>query len=60
LPELRGGKVHAVPPSTYPALEQSAIVLAGAKEPALALAFVRFVTGPGGREILARHGYGLP
>jgi molybdate transport system substrate-binding protein len=59
-PELRGGKVHTVPPSTYPALEQSAIVLAGAKEPALALAFVRFVTGPRGREILARHGYGLP
>jgi molybdate transport system substrate-binding protein len=59
-PELRGGKIHVVPPSTYPALEQSAIVLAGAKQPGLARAFVRYVTGADGREILARHGYGLP
>lgn len=59
-PALRGGKVLGVPPETHPPLEQSAIVLAGAKDPALGLAFVRWVTGPAGREILARHGYGLP
>jgi molybdate transport system substrate-binding protein len=59
-PELRGGRIHPVPPATYPAQEQSAIVLRAAQEPALAQAFVSYVTGPKGREILARYGYALP
>ncbi|HVO17780.1 MAG TPA: molybdate ABC transporter substrate-binding protein [Anaeromyxobacter sp.] len=59
-PELKDGKVLVVPPGSYPAQEQSAIVLKGAKEAALAQAFVSFVTGPRGREILRRYGYSLP
>ncbi len=59
-PELAGGNVHPVPPRSYPPLEQSAVVLKGARDPALAKAFLDFVTGQAGRQILLRHGYGLP
>ena len=57
---LQGGKVYAVPPSTYPAPEQSAIVLKTARDPALAQAFLAYVIGPSGRAILTKYGYGLP
>jgi molybdate transport system substrate-binding protein len=59
-PELADGKVYPVPQASYPVQEQSALVLAAAKEPELARAFVKYVTGPRGRELLARYGYGLP
>jgi molybdate transport system substrate-binding protein len=59
-PELRDGKILVVPPATYPPQRQAALVLRGAREPELARAFVRYTTGPEGRAILARHGYGLP
>jgi molybdate transport system substrate-binding protein len=58
--ELAGGRVWTVPERFYPRIEQSGVVLAGAREPALARAFLAFVTGEQGRAILARHGYGLP
>jgi molybdate transport system substrate-binding protein len=58
--QLATGKVYAVPAALYAPIEQSGIVLAGAKEPALARAFLAFVTGDKGRAILARYGYGLP
>lgn len=57
---LARGKVVAVPPGLYPRIEQSGLVLASARDPALARAFLAFVTGAPGRAILARHGYGLP
>jgi molybdate transport system substrate-binding protein len=59
-PELAGGRVLVIPPATYPPQEQSAVVLAAAREPALAAAFLAFVTRARGRAILERHGYGLP
>jgi molybdate transport system substrate-binding protein len=59
-PELAGGRVFVVPPASYPALEQSAVVLRGAKEPALAERFLAFVIGDKGRAILAKYGYALP
>jgi molybdate transport system substrate-binding protein len=58
--DLAGGKVYAVPEALYPRIEQSGIVLAGAREPALARAFLAFITGEKGRAILAKYGYGLP
>jgi molybdate transport system substrate-binding protein len=58
--ELADGKVYPVPEALYPRIEQSGIVLAASKEPALAHAFLAFVTGEKGRAILARYGYGLP
>jgi molybdate transport system substrate-binding protein len=59
-PELRGGRIHLVPESSYPAPRQSAVVLKAARDPALARIFLQYVTGERGREILSRYGYALP
>jgi molybdate transport system substrate-binding protein len=58
--ELSTGRVVPVPEALYPRIEQSGIVLAGARQPALARSFLAFITGEKGRGILARYGYGLP
>jgi molybdate transport system substrate-binding protein len=58
--ELSTGKVVPVPDSLYPRIAQSGIVLARARDPELARAFLAFVTGEKGRTILASYGYGLP
>jgi molybdate transport system substrate-binding protein len=58
--ELSGGRVVPVPEALYPRIEQSGVVLGRASDPALARAFLAFVTGERGRAILARYGYGLP
>jgi molybdate transport system substrate-binding protein len=59
-PALAAGRAHPLPRGSHPPQEQSALVLAAAREPALARAFLAFVTGPAGRELLVRAGYGLP
>jgi molybdate transport system substrate-binding protein len=59
-PELAGGTVVPVPAELYPAIEQSGVVLSSARDPALARAFLAFLTGEKGRAILAKYGYGLP
>jgi molybdate transport system substrate-binding protein len=59
-PELAKGKAVPVPPSLHPRIEHSAVVLARATEPALAGAFLVFLTGREGREILRKHRYELP
>jgi len=58
--ELAAGRVFSVPEGLYPRIEQSGVVLASAKAPALARAFLSFLTGEKGRAILAKFGYGLP
>jgi molybdate transport system substrate-binding protein len=58
--ELADGRIYAVPEALYPRIEQSGVVLAAASEPALARAFLAFITGEQGRAILAKYGYGLP
>jgi molybdate transport system substrate-binding protein len=60
LPALAKGRAVPVPPRSYPPQEQSALVLAGARDRPLAEEFLAFVTGPAGREILLRSGYGVP
>ena len=57
---LAGGRIVPVPEPLYPRIEQSGVVLARAREPALARELLSFATGPKGREILLRHGHGLP
>ncbi len=57
---LARGRVVAVDEALYPRIEQSAVVLSGAREPELARAFLAFILGGKGRAILARYGYGLP
>jgi molybdate transport system substrate-binding protein len=59
-PELSSGKAILVPQELHPRIEQSAVVLFRSSEPALARAFLDFVTGRTGREILKRHQYELP
>jgi molybdate transport system substrate-binding protein len=58
--ELSAGLASAIPEALYPRIEQSGIVLSGAREPVLARAFLAFITGGEGRAILAKYGYGLP
>jgi molybdate transport system substrate-binding protein len=58
-PELGEGRAFPIP-AFFGGLPQSAVVLAGAREPALARAFLGFLTGPEGRAILAKYGYALP
>lgn len=58
--ELAGGKVVPVPEALYPMIAQSGIVLGTARDPALARAFLAFLTSEQGRAILSRYGYGLP
>jgi molybdate transport system substrate-binding protein len=57
---LSAGRVVPVPEALYPRIEQSGLVLAGAREPALARAFLAFLTAEKGRAILSKYGYGLP
>jgi molybdate transport system substrate-binding protein len=57
---LAGGRVVFLPDALVPRIEQSGIVLAAAKDPALARAFLAFLCGEQGRAILAKFGYGLP
>ena len=58
--ELAGGRVVVIPEGQYPRIEQSGVVLAAAREGALARAFLAYITGEKGRAVLARYGYGLP
>jgi molybdate transport system substrate-binding protein len=59
-PALAGGRTVLVPPASYPPQQQSAVVLASARDRPLAEAFLAFVTGPAGRAILLRAGYDVP
>jgi molybdate transport system substrate-binding protein len=59
-PALAGGSVLDVPLGTHPPLEHSALVLKGARDPALAREFLAFVRGAVGRDLLARAGYAAP
>ncbi len=60
-PELAAaGVVVPLPAEIAPPVPQSAVVLRAARGAELARAFLRFVTSPRGRAIVARHGYDLP
>ena len=54
------GRYAVVPIESYPRLEQGAVVLSSAAHPETARAFVDFVLGPHGREVLERYGFLLP
>jgi molybdate transport system substrate-binding protein len=55
-----GLKVVEVPPDLYDPIVQSLGVVAGSPRKARAEAFVGFLLGPEGREVLASHGFGPP
>lgn len=54
------GKRALVPEDLYPPILHEMAVVAGTPRREEARAFVRFVLGPEGRAVLARHGFGLP
>lgn len=54
------GRYAVVPIESYPRLEQGAVVLNAAADADAARAFLDFVLGPGGREVLDRFGFLLP
>lgn len=60
LAETEGLAWKLVDSSLYAPLNQTAVVLNRAKQPALALAFLEFVKGPQERAVLKRFGFLLP
>jgi molybdate transport system substrate-binding protein len=54
------GRFWVVPPASYPRVEQSGVVLKGAKQPALARELAAFMVGGAARRVLERYGYDLP
>ena len=60
--QAAGAAVEAIPlPGAERALTRSSMALvAGARNPEEGAAFIDLVSGPRGREVLARHGFGTP
>lgn len=56
-PAMRGGHRWEVPVDAYPPIEQSAVVVRSSKNVAAARAFLDFVRGEQGREILRKYGF---
>jgi molybdate transport system substrate-binding protein len=56
-PAMKDGYRWEVPVEAYPPIEQSAVVLHSSKNPAAARAFLDFVRGEQGREILRKYGF---
>ena len=54
------GRYTLVPQDLHPAIDQGALVLSAARDPAAAAAFLDFVLGPDGRTVLDRYGFLLP
>ena len=60
-PSVRGvGTYVEIPADLYPPIEQGAVVLARATDPAAAGDFLDFVLSPAGRPVLERYGFVLP
>jgi len=54
------GRHLVLPASSHRPIEQSGVIVRSTREPDLSRAFVAWLLGPGGRAILARHGYESP
>jgi molybdate transport system substrate-binding protein len=59
-PMKAAGRYWEIPASAHPAIEQGAVLLKGAREPALATTFLEFVKGSEGRAIMTRYGFVVP
>ena len=60
-PRLKGsGTYYLIPETGLAPIEQGAIVTAHGKANPLAARFIQFLSSPSAREILQRHGFGLP
>lgn len=56
----QAGRYWEVPPEAHPALEQGAVILKRSQHQEAARAFLEFLKGPEGREIMSRYGFVLP
>lgn len=56
-PMKAAGKYWEIPADTHPALEQGAVILASAKNQQAAKAFLDFLKGPEGQDIMKRYGF---
>jgi molybdate transport system substrate-binding protein len=56
----KSGEAQLVPDSLHRPIVQAIGAVSASPHPVNARAFVDFVTGPAGREILSRYGYDLP
>jgi molybdate transport system substrate-binding protein len=54
------GEYWEIPAASHPALEQGAVILAGARNPQAAKVFLDFLKGPEGRQVMAGYGFVLP
>jgi molybdate transport system substrate-binding protein len=54
------GKYWEVPADTHPSLEQGAVILKSSKHQTEAKAFLEFLKGDRGREVMRRYGFVLP
>ncbi len=54
------GQYWEIPAASHPVLEQGAVILAGARNPQAAMAFLDFLKGPEGRQVMAGYGFVLP
>lgn len=54
------GQYWEIPADAHPPLEQGAVILTGAKNPAAAKAFLDFLKGTQGQEIMRRYGFVSP
>lgn len=59
-PGMKEGMIWKIPEEMYPPIEQGAVVLKSAKNKTAARAFLEFVKGAPGREILKKHGFAIP
>jgi molybdate transport system substrate-binding protein len=59
-PPMKDGKRWEIPALMYPAIEQAAIVLKGARNKDGARAFLEFVKSDSGRELFTKYGFALP
>jgi molybdate transport system substrate-binding protein len=59
-PLCHEGRYALVPADLHPPILQGALILADARHPDAAAAFLDFVLGPQGREVLDRYGFLLP
>jgi molybdate transport system substrate-binding protein len=59
-PPMRDGTRWEIPKEMYPAIEQGAIILKGAKNKDAARAFLEFLKSTSGRIILMKYGFALP
>lgn len=59
-PSMKAGKYYEIPANLHAPLEQGAVILKKSSNPEQAKAFLEFVKGPQGQEIMHRYGFVLP